>query len=228
MPVICVFENENIKIYIYNYDHRAPHIHIVKKGSTPANGVDMLLDGTLPHGSEGLSGKDIALVREWLQEHVEEVDAKWASAESGSLTDADPIPATSEKSLNEAIIANNDIASEDDVVTRIIALPNKVFACEFNAGTGWCLFDMKPYLDRPAFTRLKDDSVFKTIACHNGVPSWDHERIDIDPGYVRIHGQPITRKDFDYLMLTKSANLDTLTSDALSEGFLSFLDSNGK
>lgn len=31
MPVICVFENENIKVYIYNFDHKKPHIHIVKK-----------------------------------------------------------------------------------------------------------------------------------------------------------------------------------------------------
>ena len=225
MPVICIFENENIKIYIYNYDHRAPHIHIVKKGATPSKGVDMLLDGSLPHGSEGLSNKDIAVVRAWLQDHVEEVDAKWMQAEAGHLTDDELIPSGTGESLHESVVELKPY-DEDAIATRIIPLPNKVFACEFNSGRSFCLFDMKPYLDKPAFKRLQDENVFRSIECPNGVPCWDNERIDIDPGYVLEHGKSITRKNFDYLMLMHTTNADSTTRNALAEGFLALLDNN--
>ena len=87
MLVICVFENENIKVYIYNFDHKKPHIHIVKKGKTSKKGVDMLFDGTLPHGSEGLSNADIEVVREWLLNHFETVNEDWNLAAQDQMID---------------------------------------------------------------------------------------------------------------------------------------------
>ena len=49
--------------------------------------VNMLFDGTLPHGSEGLSNADIEVVREWLLNHLETVNEDWNLAEQGRLVD---------------------------------------------------------------------------------------------------------------------------------------------
>lgn len=84
MSVIWVFEDENIKICIYGFNHGKPHIHIVKKG------VDMLLDGTLPYGSQGLSSSEIDMAREWLANHVEMVDS--LIIDDVYIVDAIPLP----------------------------------------------------------------------------------------------------------------------------------------
>lgn len=224
MPVICVFENENIKIYIYNYDHRAPHIHIVKKGSTPKKGVDMLLDGSLPHGSEGLSKQDIDLVRAWLVEHVEEVGEKWDRAESGELTADSPIP-SSNGSITESVEAGD---SNDNIyVSNVVTLPERLLLCEFNEGNRYVLFDMAPLLNKQAFFRLNSDDIFKDIDFSNGVPSWDNERIDIAPEYIFEHGIQLSRSEYNYLNYISTMSGDDSVKIPLINGFVECIKQAG-
>ena len=81
-------------------------------------------------------------------------------------------------------------------VSKIIALPRKMFACEFNNGLRYCLFDMSQYLDRPAFIRLTNDDIFASISCENGVPSWDGGRIDVAPEDVFETGRKISAEEY--------------------------------
>ena len=222
MPVICVFENENIKIYIYNFDHREPHIHIVKKGSTAKKGVDMLLDGTLPHGSEGLSAADIALVRQWLMSHVEEVNSKWDLAERGELYNT-------VSSNNTQLESAEQLPALDNVyVSNVIALPGKKILCEFNDGIDFVIFDMSNLLSKRAFSALNDDAIFNNIDCSNGVPNWNNEAIDIAPEHIYENGKHIGRREYNYLKFIAKWQKISGVADAMAEpvidGFVSYVE----
>ena len=220
MPVICVFENENIKIYIYNFDHREPHIHIVKKGATSKKGVTMLLDGSLPHGYEGLTGKDIELVRKWLATHVEEVSERWIEGESGTLT--------GEQAISPKLESTERTTMPVDIyVSNAIAVPGKLLLCEFNEGWGYSIYDLKPLLSRPAFFGLNNDTTFYNVDCSNGVPNWDNERIDISPEHLYTHGMHINRLEYDYLKYLAEQGKAAESKEVIIpiiEGFIAYME----
>ena len=81
-------------------------------------------------------------------------------------------------------------------VSKILVLPNKKFACEFNDGLRYCLFDMSPYLSQRAFIPLNDSIIFGTLSCDNGIPNWDGGRIDIAPEYIFDNGQKISAEEY--------------------------------
>ena len=230
MPVICVFENENIKVYIYNFDHKKPHIHIVKKGKTSNKGVDMLFDGTLPHGSEGLSNADIEVVREWLFNHLETVNEDWTLAEQGRLldqklassvsTDITENDSTEQESLNESVETLE--FDEDDVyVVDAIPLPHHHLLCQYNNGR-WNLVDFRPLLQYPAFMDLKSEQLFYDIDFSNGVTNWDNERIDIAPEYLYKNGISLSADKVEFLKFIKNLNSDSDADllGAIIEGFI--------
>ncbi len=230
MPVICVFENENIKVYIYNFDHKKPHIHIVKKGKTSKKGVDMLFDGTLPHGSDGLSNADIEVVREWLFNHLETVNEDWTLAEQGRLvdqklassvsTDITENDSTEQESLNESVETLE--FDEDDVyVVDAIPLPHHHLLCQYNNGR-WNLVDFRPLLQYPAFMDLKSEQLFYDIDFSNGVTNWDNERIDIAPEYLYKNGISLSADKVEFLKFIKNLNSDCDADllGAIIEGFI--------
>lgn len=230
MPVICVFENENIKVYIYNFDHKKPHIHIVKKGKTSKKGVDMLFDGTLPHGSDGLSNADIEVVREWLFNHLETVNEDWTLAEQGRLvdqklassvsTDITENDSTEQESLNESVETLE--FDEDDVyVVDAIPLPHHHLLCQYNNGS-WNLVDFRPLLQYPAFMDLKSEQLFYDIDFSNGVTNWDNERIDIAPEYLYKNGISLSADKVEFLKFIKNLNSDCDADllGAIIEGFI--------
>lgn len=231
MPVICVFENENIKVYIYNFDHKKPHIHIVKKDKTSKKGVDMLFDGTLPHGSEGLSNNDIEVVREWLLSHLEIVNEDWNLAEQGQLVDkkidtTSPIDTTpnmsnEQESINES--ANTwSFDDDDDVyVVDAIPLPHHHLLCQYNNGS-WNLVDFRPLLQYPAFKDLTSEQLFYDIDFSNGVTNWDNERIDIAPEYLYKNGVALSADKVEFLKFIKQLNSDRDADliGAIIDGFI--------
>lgn len=230
MPVICVFENENIKVYICNFDHKKPHIHIVKKGKTSKKGVDMLFDGTLPHGSDGLSNADIEVVREWLLNHLETVNEDWNLAEQGRLvdqklessisTDITENDSTERESLNESVETLE--FDEDDVyVVDAIPLPHHHLLCQYNNGR-WNLVDFRPLLQYPAFRDLKSEQLFYDIDFSNGVTNWDNERIDIAPEYLYKNGISLSADKVEFLKFAKNLNSDSDADllGAIIEGFI--------
>lgn len=230
MPVICVFENENIKVYIYNFDHKKPHIHIVKKGKTSKKGVDMLFDGTLPHGSEGLSNADIEVVREWLLNHLETVNEDWNLAEQGRLvdqklassvsTDITENDSTEQESLNESV-DTLEFDDDDVYVVDAIPLPHHHLLCHYNNGR-WNLVDFRPLLQYPAFRDLKSEQLFYDIDFSNGVTNWDNERIDIAPEYLYKNGISLSADKVEFLKFVKNLNSDSDADllGAIIEGFI--------
>lgn len=230
MPVICVFENENITVYIYNFGHKKPHIHIVNKGKTSKKGVDMLFDGTLPHGNEGLSNADIELVREWLSNHLETVNEDWNLAEQGQLVDQKLAPTTStyitetastdQESINESV---ESLAFDDDDVYIVVAipLPHHHLLCQYNNGR-WNLVDFRPLLQYPAFKDLKSEQLFYDIDFSNGVTNWDNERIDIAPEYLYKNGISLSADKVEFLKFIKNLNSDSDADllGAIIEGFV--------
>lgn len=72
-------------------------------------------------------------------------------------------------------------------VIRVKTLPDYWFQAEFENGE-LRLFNMKPYLDYPAFSRLKDDAFFEKAHVMHGTVAWNDE-IDISPDTVYLVGQ---------------------------------------
>lgn len=242
MPVICVLDNGSIKVYIYNFDHPRPHVHIVKYGQTTGHGVDMYFDGTLPHGSEGLSPSDIKIVREWLAEHLEKVNEDWSSAEKGNLSadarangaDGKEKKADNKKSVDESATSAGEVTdrdADDDVIyiSKVVPLPGKRLMCRYNDGR-WNLVDMRPLLTKGVFAPLKSDELFYNVDISNGVTSWDNERIDIAPEYLYKNGASLDKKDAEFIEfvnnLSKSAD-DNAKKDLLEtviDGFVEYID----
>lgn len=230
MPVICVFENENIKVYIYNFDHKKPHIHIVKKGNTSKKGVDMLFDGSLPHGSEGLSNADVELVRKWLLNHLELVNEDWNLAEQGQLVDQKLTPtiftdiaetgSAKQESINESV---ESLSIDDDEIYIVdaIPLPHHHLLCQYNNGI-WNLVDFRPLLKYPAFKDLVSEQLFYDIDFSNGVTNWDNERIDIAPEYLYKNGVYLSAEKVEFLKFVGKLNSEGNANllGAIIEGFI--------
>ena len=51
-------------------------------------------------------------------------------------------------------------------------------------------FDMRSYLDYPAFSPLKDSNLFKRAHVECGVVSWNDE-IDLSPDTLYLRGEPV-------------------------------------
>lgn len=68
-------------------------------------------------------------------------------------------------------------------VSGIRPMENHLLWIRFNTGEAK-VFDFKPLLDSPAFTPLKDESVFKGVYIDYGIAVWMDGDIDIAPAYL--------------------------------------------
>ena len=57
-------------------------------------------------------------------------------------------------------------------VVRVVDLPGYCLQAEFKTGE-LRRFDMKPYLDYPAFAALKEDALFKRAHVRHGTVAWN-------------------------------------------------------
>jgi hypothetical protein len=74
-------------------------------------------------------------------------------------------------------------------VIRVKTLPDYWLQAEFENGE-LRRFDMKPYLNYPAFSSLKDDALFEKAHVLHGTVAWSDE-IDISPDTVYLAGQAV-------------------------------------
>lgn len=68
-------------------------------------------------------------------------------------------------------------------VSGIRPMENYLLWIRFNTGEAK-VFDFKPLLNDPAFTPLKDESVFRGVYIDYGVAMWQDGNIDIAPHYL--------------------------------------------
>lgn len=71
-------------------------------------------------------------------------------------------------------------------VTKVKALPDYLIEAEFENGE-FRRFDMRPYLDYPAFSSLKDDALFMRAHVEHGVVVWNDE-VDLSPDTLYLRG----------------------------------------
>ncbi|MBQ8682402.1 MAG: DUF2442 domain-containing protein [Selenomonadales bacterium] len=53
------------------------------------------------------------------------------------------------------------------------------------------IFDFKPRLNFPAFSPLKDKSLFDAVYIDYGIPTWNDGMIDIAPEYLYKYSVPV-------------------------------------
>lgn len=73
-------------------------------------------------------------------------------------------------------------------VTRVKATSDYFIEAEFTTGE-WRRFDMRPYLNYPAFASLNDAALFMRAYVENGVVVWNDE-IDLSPDTLYLRGLP--------------------------------------
>ena len=71
-------------------------------------------------------------------------------------------------------------------VIRVVALPDYSIEAEFATGEVR-RFDMRPYLDFPAFAALKEPGMFMRARVGNGTVVWTGE-IDLSPDTLYLRG----------------------------------------
>jgi hypothetical protein len=71
-------------------------------------------------------------------------------------------------------------------VTKVKALPDYFIRAQFENGETR-LFDMRPYLDYPAFSALKEERVFMRAHVEHGVVVWNDE-VDLSPDTLYLRG----------------------------------------
>ena len=76
MPVISRFYGLIIKMYFQQSEHQPPHIHVTY---AEFSGSIVLADGSVLEGD--LPSKALALVREWLALHRNELQKMWDTQE---------------------------------------------------------------------------------------------------------------------------------------------------
>jgi hypothetical protein len=84
----CVSRFYGIAIYLYSDDHDPPHFHARYSGQDVAVEIHSLevLVGRIP-------ARAMRLVREWAEQHAEELMENWNRARTGQLPiDIDPLP----------------------------------------------------------------------------------------------------------------------------------------
>jgi hypothetical protein len=73
-------------------------------------------------------------------------------------------------------------------VIKVKATPDYVIEAEFATGE-MRRFDMRPYLEFPAFAALKEDGLFMRAHVAHGVVVWT-ESIDLSPDTLYLRGLP--------------------------------------
>jgi len=72
-------------------------------------------------------------------------------------------------------------------VIKVLALPDYSIEAEFETGEVR-RFDMRPYLDFPAFASLKEPDLFMRAHVEHGTVVWSEE-IDLSPDTLYLRGQ---------------------------------------
>ena len=73
-------------------------------------------------------------------------------------------------------------------VTKVVASPDYSIVAEFATGEVR-RFDMRPYLDFPAYAELRETSMFLRARVEHGTVVWS-EDIDLSPDTLYLCGQP--------------------------------------
>lgn len=74
-------------------------------------------------------------------------------------------------------------------VVKVKPLPDYCLEAEFETGERrW--FDMKPYLAYPAYTPLRDGSLFMKAHVAVGTVAWNDE-LDLSPDTIYLLGSPL-------------------------------------
>lgn len=96
-----------------------------------------------------------------------------------------------------------DIPCEDKKVIECKPLEGKILLLTFSDGIKK-LFDCSS-LKGSAFSRLKDDNIFKNVKLFHGFPTWDNGNIDIAPEVLYEEG--IDYNEFN-IISSKQLNKD--------------------
>ncbi|PKO92921.1 MAG: DUF2442 domain-containing protein [Betaproteobacteria bacterium HGW-Betaproteobacteria-10] len=72
-------------------------------------------------------------------------------------------------------------------VIKVLATPDYFIVAEFETGE-IRRFDMRPYLDIPAYAALKEPGVFMRAHVEHGTVVWSDE-IDLSPDTLYLRGQ---------------------------------------
>ncbi len=72
-------------------------------------------------------------------------------------------------------------------VIKVLATPDYSIVAEFETGEVR-RFDMRPYLDFPAYAALREPGVFMRAHVENGTVVWSDE-IDLSPDTLYLRGQ---------------------------------------
>ncbi|GAB1386184.1 hypothetical protein MASR1M59_13320 [Melaminivora sp.] len=72
-------------------------------------------------------------------------------------------------------------------VIKVLATPDYAIVAEFETGEVR-RFDMRPYLDFPAFAPLKEPGMFMRAHVRHGAVVWNEE-IDLSPDTLYLRGQ---------------------------------------
>ena len=75
-------------------------------------------------------------------------------------------------------------------VIKVVPSADYSILAEFNTGEVR-RFDMRPYLDFPAYAALKEPGLFMRAHVENGTVAWSEE-IDLSPDTLYLRGQPGT------------------------------------
>jgi hypothetical protein len=73
-------------------------------------------------------------------------------------------------------------------VIKVVATPGFFIEAEFSSGE-FCRFDMRPYLDFPAYTKFKEPGIFLRARIEHGTVVWS-ENIDLSPDTLYLKGKP--------------------------------------
>ena len=74
-------------------------------------------------------------------------------------------------------------------ISGVRPLENHKLWVRFNNGEAK-VFDFAPMLGSPAFSPLRDETVFRSVYIDYGVTVWKDGDIDIAPEYLYAHGVP--------------------------------------
>lgn len=73
-------------------------------------------------------------------------------------------------------------------VVKVVPLPDYSIVAEFATGEVR-YFDMRKYLDFPAYVALKEPGLFMRAHVENGIVVWTEE-IDLSPDTLYLRGRP--------------------------------------
>lgn len=74
-------------------------------------------------------------------------------------------------------------------VIKVVAMPDYSIEAEFATGEVR-RFDMRPYLDYPSYTELREPGMFLRTRVEHGTVVWT-EDIDLSPDTLYLRGRPV-------------------------------------